>query len=117
VLEEVLAAADGTPVSAMPNAGLPQFVEGRFLYIASPSTSVSSRRARVAMGVRLVGGCCGTTPAHIKAMRDRLQSALPAEKLAPGAEVRVLEAAPAPVEPPAEAAEPRSCASCARSSW
>src|SRR5262249_32526889 len=56
--------------------------------------------------VKLVGGCCGTTPAHIKAMRDRLQSQLPAEKLAPGAEVRVLEVAPAPVEPPAEAAEP-----------
>jgi homocysteine S-methyltransferase len=58
------------------------------------------------MGVRLVGGCCGTTPAHIRAMRDRLQSELPAEKLAPGAEVRVLETPPAPVEPTAEAEEP-----------
>src|SRR5437870_1600543 len=106
VLEEVLAAADGTPVSAMPNAGLPQFVEGRFLYLASPEYFGEFAARAVAMGVRLVGGCCGTTPAHIKSMRDRLQSELPAEKLAPGAEVRVLEAPPAPVEPPAEAAEP-----------
>jgi homocysteine S-methyltransferase len=49
------------------------------------------------MGVRLVGGCCGTTPAHVRAMRERLASHLPAEKLAPGADVRVLEAPPAPV--------------------
>ena len=41
--------------------------------------------------MRIVGGCCGTTPAHSAAMRERLASALPAEKLAPGAEVRVLE--------------------------
>jgi homocysteine S-methyltransferase len=106
VLEEVLAAADGTPVSAMPNAGLPQFVEGRFLYLASPEYFGEFAARAVAMGVRLVGGCCGTTPAHIKAMRDRLQSELPAEKLAPGAEVRVLEAPPAPVEPPASTEEP-----------
>ena len=106
VLEEVLAAADGTPVSAMPNAGLPQFMEGRFLYLASPEYFGEFAARAVAMGVRLVGGCCGTTPAHIKSMRERLQSELPAEKLAPGAEVRVLETPPAPVEPPAEAAEP-----------
>ncbi len=49
------------------------------------------------MGVRLVGGCCGTTPAHIGAMRERIASKLPAEKLAPGAEVRVLEREPSPV--------------------
>ena len=105
VLEEVLVAADGTPVSAMPNAGLPQFVEGRFLYLASPEYFAEFAARAVAMGVRLVGGCCGTTPAHIKSMRDRLQSELPAEKLAPGAEVRVLEAPPETVVP-GEAEEP-----------
>jgi homocysteine S-methyltransferase len=106
VLEEIVEAADGTPVSAMPNAGLPQFVEGRFLYLASPEYFAEFAARAIELGVRIVGGCCGTTPAHIKAMRERLASHLPAEKLAPGAEVRVLEPAPAPVEPPPEREEP-----------
>jgi homocysteine S-methyltransferase len=106
VLEEMLAAADGTPVSAMPNAGLPQYVEGRFLYLASPEYFAEFAARAVGLGVRIVGGCCGTTPAHIRAMRERLASHLPAEKLAPGAEVQVLEPPPAPVEPPAAQEEP-----------
>ncbi|HEY6868024.1 MAG TPA: bifunctional homocysteine S-methyltransferase/methylenetetrahydrofolate reductase [Candidatus Eisenbacteria bacterium] len=107
VLEEMVQAADGTPVSAMPNAGLPEFVGGRFLYLASPEYFADFAARAIALGVRLVGGCCGTTPAHIHAMRERLTSHLPAETLAPGAEVRVLERAPAPVEAPAGAEEPR----------
>ena len=106
VLEELIAAADGTPVSAMPNAGLPQFVEGRFLYLASPEYFAEFAARAVALGVRIVGGCCGTTAAHIRAMRERLESHLPAEKLAPGAEVRVLEPGPAVAAPPAEREEP-----------
>jgi homocysteine S-methyltransferase len=97
VLEQVLGAAEGTPVSAMPNAGLPHFVDGRFLYMSSPEYFADFAARAVAMGVRLVGGCCGTTPAHIQAMRERLASHLPAETLAPGADVRVLETPPAPV--------------------
>ena len=106
VLEEMIAAADGTPVSAMPNAGLPQWVNGRFLYLASPEYFAEFAARAVGLGVKLVGGCCGTTPVHIRAMRERLASHLPAEKLAPGAEVRVIEAAPAPVEPAGVAPEP-----------
>jgi methionine synthase / methylenetetrahydrofolate reductase(NADPH) len=110
VLEEMVQAADGAPVSAMPNAGLPQYLGGRFLYLASPEYFAEFAARAVALGVRLVGGCCGTTPAHVRAMRERLASHLPAEKLAPGAEVHVLEPAPAPASapPPAAAAdEPR----------
>ena len=106
VLEEMLAAAAGMPVSAMPNAGLPQYVGGRFVYLATPEYFAEFAARAVGMGVRMVGGCCGTTPAHIRAMRERLATHLPAEKLAPGAEVRVLEAAPAPVPTPAPAEEP-----------
>jgi methionine synthase / methylenetetrahydrofolate reductase (NADH) len=106
VLEEIVGAAGDTPVSAMPNAGLPQVVEGRYLYLSSPDYFADFAARAVDLGIRIVGGCCGTTPAHIQAMRDRLASHLPAEKLAPGAEVRVLEHAPAPVAPPREAAEP-----------
>ncbi len=106
VLEEILAAADGTPVSAMPNAGLPQYLEGRFVYLASPDYFGDFAARAVELGVKIVGGCCGTTPAHIRAMRDRLKSPQAPERLAPGAEVRVLEEAPAPVTPAAPAAEP-----------
>lgn len=98
VLEQLVVAAEGTPVSAMPNAGLPQFVEGRYVYLSSPEYFADFAARAVALGVKLVGGCCGTTPAHIRAMRERLASHLPAETLPSGAEVRVIEAAPAPVE-------------------
>src|SRR2546422_378097 len=105
VLEELIAAADGTPISCMPKGGLPPVVGGRFLYLASPDYFAEFAAPAVALGVRIVGGCCGTTPAHIRAMRERLESHLPPEKLAPGAEVRVLEPGPA-VAPPAEREEP-----------
>ena len=91
LIEQFVAAAEGTPVSAMPNAGLPQFVEGRYVYLSSPDYFADFAARAVALGVKLIGGCCGTTPAHIKAMRERLASHLPAESLPSGAEVRVLE--------------------------
>jgi len=107
VLEEMLTAANGAlPVSAMPNAGLPQLYGGRFHYLASPEYFAEFAARAVEMGVRLVGGCCGTTPAHVRAMHERLASRLPAEKLTPGAEVRVLEKPPAPAESAPAMAEP-----------
>ncbi|MGH7730957.1 MAG: homocysteine S-methyltransferase family protein, partial [Candidatus Eiseniibacteriota bacterium] len=100
VLEEMIRAADGTPVSAMPNAGLPHMVDGRYVYLSSPEYFADFAARAAELGVRIIGGCCGTTPAHTRAMRDRLASRHPAEKLAPGADVRVLEPAPAPVSLP-----------------
>ncbi|MEO5617595.1 MAG: bifunctional homocysteine S-methyltransferase/methylenetetrahydrofolate reductase [Candidatus Eisenbacteria bacterium] len=106
MLGEIAAAAGGAPVSAMPNAGLPQFVDGRFLYLASPAYFADFAARAVGLGARLVGGCCGTTPAHIRAMRERIASHLPAEQLSPGADVRVIEAPPAPVAERAETEMP-----------
>ena len=105
LIEQFVAAAGGTPVSAMPNAGLPQFVEGRYVYLSSPDYFADFAARAVGLGVRIIGGCCGTTPAHVKAMRERLASQLPAEALPSGAEVRVLEPS-APSETGAEAEEP-----------
>jgi methionine synthase I (cobalamin-dependent)/5,10-methylenetetrahydrofolate reductase len=105
VLEQIVAAAGEVPVAAMPNAGLPQYVEGRFLYLASPEYFAEFSARALGLGVRIVGGCCGTTPAHIRAMRERIESHLPAEKLAPGAEVHVLEPPPA-AETPSDTVEP-----------
>ena len=101
VLEELLAVCEGTPVSVMPNAGLPQFVEGRYVYLSSPEYFADFAARAVTLGARIVGGCCGTTPDHVRAMRERLASHLPAETLPSGAEVRVLDRAPieeSPVE-------------------
>ncbi len=54
------------PLAAQPNAGLPRKVEGRTLYLSSPDFVGSYARRFVTAGVRLVGGCCGTTPEHIR---------------------------------------------------
>ncbi|MDX2087921.1 MAG: bifunctional homocysteine S-methyltransferase/methylenetetrahydrofolate reductase [Kofleriaceae bacterium] len=58
----------GKPVIAQPNAGLPASVEGRTLYVANPEHFGVFARRMLKSGVRLVGGCCGTTPAHTRAM-------------------------------------------------
>ncbi|MBI4364880.1 MAG: bifunctional homocysteine S-methyltransferase/methylenetetrahydrofolate reductase [Candidatus Latescibacteria bacterium] len=60
------------PISVMPNAGLPRFVNGRFLYLASPDYFAGYAAQFKAAGARLIGGCCGTTPAHIRRMREAL---------------------------------------------
>lgn len=58
----------GKPVIAQPNAGLPASVEGRTLYVANPEHFGVYARRMLKAGVQLVGGCCGTTPDHIRAM-------------------------------------------------
>jgi methionine synthase I (cobalamin-dependent)/5,10-methylenetetrahydrofolate reductase len=59
-------------LSAMPNAGLPARVEGRFLYVSTPDYFADYTRHFTDVGVRLVGGCCGTTPQHTAAMATAL---------------------------------------------
>src|SRR5581483_3245726 len=61
------------PLSAQPNAGIPRSVEGRNIYLCSPEYMASYTRKFVNAGVNLVGGCCGTTPDHIKAMKSALR--------------------------------------------
>lgn len=94
---EELVRATKLPVSAMPNAGLPQRFGGRFVYFTTPEYFGDYAGRLVATGARIVGGCCGTTPAHIAAMRAALREALPVT--APVAPARIEVAAS---EPPAE---------------
>jgi methionine synthase / methylenetetrahydrofolate reductase (NADH) len=61
------------PLAAQPNAGMPRNVEGRNIYLCSPEYMASYARKFVAAGVSLVGGCCGTTPEHIKSMKSTLR--------------------------------------------
>jgi homocysteine S-methyltransferase len=69
-----LAAAGSRPVSAMPNAGLPAVLGGRYVYTSSPAYMADVARQMVDAGVRIVGGCCGTTPEHIAALRSALEA-------------------------------------------
>ena len=61
------------PLAAQPNAGIPRSIEGRNIYLCSPEYMASYARKFVSAGVSLVGGCCGTTPEHIKAMKSALR--------------------------------------------
>ena len=74
-LEAMGRPAEGEPErSIMPNAGLSQRLEGRFLYAASPDYFGTVTPRMLAAGARIVGGCCGTTPAHTAAMRAALDA-------------------------------------------
>jgi len=79
VLEAVekLARVVTVPISAQPNAGLPREVGDRKMYMASPEYMASYARRIVEAGARLVGGCCGTTPDHIRSMVGFVQSVSP----------------------------------------
>jgi methionine synthase I (cobalamin-dependent)/5,10-methylenetetrahydrofolate reductase len=62
------------PLSAQPNAGIPRNVEGRNIYLCSPEYMASYARKFVNAGVAFVGGCCGTTPEHVRAMKSSLRA-------------------------------------------
>jgi homocysteine S-methyltransferase len=70
---ERVRAVTSLPLAAQPNAGMPRSVEGRNIYLCSPEYMASYTRKFVAAGVQLVGGCCGTTPDHIRAMKAALR--------------------------------------------
>jgi len=70
---ERMRALTSLPLAAQPNAGAPRSVEGRNIYLCSPEYMASYARKFVAAGVRLVGGCCGTTPDHIRVMKSALR--------------------------------------------
>lgn len=70
-------ARPGAILAAMPNAGLPQSVEGRLLYMASAEYFGKYARRFVKAGVRLLGGCCGTTPEHVRQMKREVAGFAP----------------------------------------
>src|SRR5215470_15986059 len=79
---ERVRAVTSLPVSAQPNAGIPRSVEGRNIYLCSPEYMASYARKFVGAGVRLVGGCCGTTPEHIRVMKSALRVTQARDKVA-----------------------------------
>src|SRR5437667_3195393 len=75
---ERIAAATGLRLSAQPNAGKPRDVEGRNIYLSSPEYMATYARRFVQHNVRLVGGCCGTTPEHIRQIKIAVRGMAPA---------------------------------------
>ncbi len=70
---EKMAPATSRKLSAQPNAGMPRDVGGRNMYMASPEYMASYARHLVQAGAKVIGGCCGTTPAHVRAIVDGLR--------------------------------------------
>jgi methionine synthase I (cobalamin-dependent)/5,10-methylenetetrahydrofolate reductase len=86
-------------LAAQPNAGKPREIEGRNLYLCSPEYMASYARRFINTGVRLVGGCCGTTPEHIRAIKGAVRSMTPAAPRPKDAAARsTVDATAVPVE-------------------
>ncbi len=102
---ERVRAVTSLPLSAQPNAGIPRSVEGRNIYLCSPEYMASYARKFVASGVRVVGGCCGTTPDHIRVMKSALRVGEARGKTAAS---RPVSSAAAPAATPAQPLEQRS---------
>ncbi|TNJ67206.1 bifunctional homocysteine S-methyltransferase/methylenetetrahydrofolate reductase [Paenibacillus hemerocallicola] len=109
---EKLKPVDGLPLSVFPNAGLPGYVDGKYVFGSKPDYVAENALKFADLGARLIGGCCGTTPEHIAAMVKALQGYTPrtdrpaadggeAGSVQPGPAIAVIEA-----EKSAEAAEP-----------
>jgi methionine synthase I (cobalamin-dependent)/5,10-methylenetetrahydrofolate reductase len=98
-----MASVTPRPVAAVPNAGLPRDIQGRQIYLASPEYMASYARRLVEAGARIVGGCCGTRPEHIRdmaaqvsALRTRVSGTArgpdPEAERVPGARIRLTPA-------------------------
>ena len=81
---ERMTAVTKRKLSAQPNAGKPRDVEGRNLYLCSPEYMASYARRFILHNVRVVGGCCGTTPEHIRQIKTAVRGLAPAVVRAPG---------------------------------
>ena len=99
---ERMEAVTALPLSAQPNAGKPRDVEGRNIYLCSPEYMASYARRFMLHNVRVVGGCCGTTPEHIRQIKAAVRAQVPAAPVigAPGHPPHVAHAPTPRVEGP-----------------
>jgi methionine synthase / methylenetetrahydrofolate reductase (NADH) len=101
ILRELAAAAKNTNLrlSAMPNAGFPKRAGDRIVYPkSSPEYFAQFARQAAALGARILGGCCGTTPEHVRAMVDAVKNLRPSASVSPSAANDATEEAAEPVE-------------------
>jgi methionine synthase / methylenetetrahydrofolate reductase(NADPH) len=79
------------PLCVQPNAGLPQNIGGRNLYMTSPEYMAEYAKRFIQTGASIVGGCCGTNPVHIKAIRRAVQALQPAKRMDVKSESLIIE--------------------------
>jgi methionine synthase I (cobalamin-dependent)/5,10-methylenetetrahydrofolate reductase len=100
---ERMAGVTRARLSVQPNAGKPRDIEGRTIYLSSPEYMASYARRFIQKGVRLVGGCCGTTPAHIRQIKSAVRLLSPGQArvgiapVAPASTVAAADGCAAPV--------------------
>ena len=112
---EKMATQTKKKLSAQPNAGMPRDIGGRSMYMASPEYMATYARHLVQAGARVVGGCCGTTPDHIKAICEGVRPLAPRVM---SAEASHAQQAEAPKRRATDGAEPiRTMPLAERSNW
>jgi methionine synthase I (cobalamin-dependent)/5,10-methylenetetrahydrofolate reductase len=99
---ERMAAVTEKPLSAQPNAGLPQDLQGRKIYLCSPEYMAKYARRLIQSGVRFIGGCCGTTPEHIKTLKAAVRALSPAKRIEPVMQVLETNRPDVRITPPEE---------------
>lgn len=99
---ERMAAVTEKPLSAQPNAGLPQDLHGRKIYLCSPEYMAKYARRLIQAGVRFIGGCCGTTPEHIKTLKAAVRALSPAKRIEPVVQVLETNRPDVRITPPEE---------------
>jgi methionine synthase / methylenetetrahydrofolate reductase (NADH) len=78
-LLEKAASKTSKPISCQPNAGMPKVVEGRYFYLASTEYMAEYAKRFIQTGARVVGGCCGTAPKHVKSIRSAIRALFPGQ--------------------------------------
>ena len=81
-----IAAVTELPLAAYPNSGFPEYVDGRYIYLTTPDYFAGMACEMAAAGAALVGGCCGTTPDHVREVANRLRGLKPTPRRAARAE-------------------------------
>jgi methionine synthase I (cobalamin-dependent)/5,10-methylenetetrahydrofolate reductase len=89
-LEKVVPAVKG-PFSVFSNAGLPGYVDGRYIYRATPQYFAETALQFADLGARIIGGCCGTTPEHVAAMTEALESYIPSQEIVHKSQVIIVK--------------------------
>jgi homocysteine S-methyltransferase len=95
-----LAAATSLPLSAFANSGFPEYVDGRHIYRCTPEYFAEMTAEMVQSGATIVGGCCGTTPDHIRAVALRLKGSPPAARISPTLKASCIASTATPVRHP-----------------
>src|SRR5712691_8413451 len=96
-IQRMAAVATTARLSAMPNAGAPALVDGRYVYLCTPEYMASYARRFIAAGVSVVGGCCGTTPPHIRNLVRSVRMGQPAREVVMLETPARAKEAPAPI--------------------